>query len=85
MIKMKNVQEKVNLILSTLKYDDQDNTFDYSNRLLLETFKSDVDFDIIKSKMNNLVNKLNSFENEKELYQYLNKDFESEIWNDIVQ
>ena len=84
MIKMKNVQEKVNLILSTLKYDDQDNTFDYSNRLLLETFKSDVDFDIIKSKMNNLVNKLNSFENEKELYQYLNKDFESEIWNDIL-
>ena len=81
---MKNVQEKVNLILSTLKYDDQDNTFDYSNRLLLETFKSDVDFDIIKSKMNNLVNKLNSFENEKELYQYLNKDFESEIWNDIL-
>ena len=34
--------------------------------------------------MNNLVNKLNSFENEKELYQYLNKDFESEIWNDIL-
>ena len=80
---MKNIQEKVNLILSTLTYDNQDNTFDYSNRLLLETFKNDDDFNIIKSKMNNLVNKLNSFENKEDLDQYLNKDLESEIWNEI--
>ena len=80
---MNNLQDKVNLIVSTLRYDDKDNTFDYSNRLLLEKFKNDNDFEIIKNKINNLVKKLNSFKNEKSLNEYLNRDFETDIWNEI--
>jgi hypothetical protein len=80
---MKILKEKVIFIVNSLKYDEQDKSFNYSNRILFDSFENDNDFQLIKSKMNNLIFKLNSFENKEELNEYLNKDFETEIWENI--
>lgn len=73
------IKEKSVTMLNSLSNDN--GKFTYWDKLL-ESFENDPDYNIIKFKMNNLVNKLNSL-NSEELKEYMNRDFEIEIWDEI--
>lgn len=67
-------------LLITLSNDNR--TFGYCEKIL-ERHK-DENYDLLKTKMDNLVNKLNSIkDNKEELTRFINRDFEDDIWYEI--
>jgi len=74
--------EKVKSILPSLVYDVKDKSYTYQYRYMCDKFENDEDFELIKEKMTNLVNKLNSL-TKRESNRFIKRDFESDIWNDI--
>ena len=77
---MKTTLEKTLDIAYTLSNDS--GKFGYFTEMMVGIYGKDDDFQVIKTKMDNLVEKLNSLKGD-ELTDYLNKDFETEIWDEI--
>lgn len=79
---MKNdldTKQKVVRVLYTINKNDNDNGFNYYENLVDNLYSKDPDFNIIKSKLDNLMILL-----EKKGYDYLSSlDFEKEIWEMI--
>ena len=78
-----NTLEKVKDVLGSLEYDKKDKIFLYSNRYLYDMYENDLDFYVIQNKINTVVEKLNSIKNKKKLNEYLNLDFDDDIWNSL--
>jgi hypothetical protein len=78
--KMNSTIEKSLRIVHTLSNDG--GKFGYFEDLL-ESFKEDEDYLIIKTKMDNLVEKLNSITDHDDLMEYMTRDFETEIWETL--
>jgi hypothetical protein len=77
-----NIKEKVKLIAGTIEKNDNNDGFNYFENLISFYFANDNDYQIIKEKMNNLIKLLSTFD-EKELKNFENLDFETEIWEMI--
>jgi hypothetical protein len=75
-----DIKDKIKEVLTTMQYDHIDKTFVYNNRYFLNSYKTDDDFDIMVLKLNKIVEKLNSFEEQENLNEFLNRDFDNDIW-----
>ena len=73
--------EKTLSVAYSLTNDTTDGKFIYWDKLL-EYFKNDDDYYIIKSKMDNITEKLNTLDGDN-LKEYLNRDFETDVWFEI--
>ena len=81
----KDIKEKIfYLASSTMFIKDGDSEFSYSKTLLKHVFKNDPDLPIINQKMDNLIALFSQKKkNLEEFEEFLDMDFETEIWNMI--
>lgn len=77
-----NIKEKVVMVASSMEIEMTDTNFDYDKAGMNIMFGNDEDLPIIKEKMDNIVKLLKEKKNESEeaFTQFMNLDFEDEIW-----
>lgn len=74
--------DKVKSVIQSLSYDKKDKSYVYNYRYMCDEFENDEDFELIREKMTNLVNKLNELRG-GDLKKFMLMDFEKEIWEKI--
>lgn len=77
-----SIKEKVMWVISTMEITQYQKKYNYFEDMMYGIFENDSDLPIIKSKMDNLVELLES-KNEEEFEIFMDLDFESEIWEMI--
>jgi GTP-binding protein EngB required for normal cell division len=77
-----NIKEKVKRIASTIEQNDNGNGYNYFEEMMKYYYSADSDFTIIKQKMDNLIKLLES-KTEEEVDEFMDLDFEEEIWEMI--
>ena len=79
-----DIKEKVKWVASTMEIENGDTEFSYFEDMMNGIFENDPDLPLIKQKMDNLVALCyEKNKNSEEFENFLDLDFETEIWEMI--
>lgn len=77
---METILEKVTFILNCTKRNEQTNKMEYPSEFVLLFLKGDPDLDVIENKARKVIDLFNEAEAKGDI-EFLNRDFETDIWN----